>query len=214
MLPQACGDSVKSIGAHPAQGGGSYPTSPLHIRKEDWWVRTVDLSTVQQFIRQHHYAKGGSNTATFRHGLFRKDDPRTVLGVAWWLPPTKSAAMATFPDGDWRAVLSLSRLAIHPIVPKNAATFLLRHSVREIAKDGRFKCLVTYADEWQNHTGIIYKAAGWTYVGRTKPERTYVKDGVMVARKAGPKTRTHAEMLALGAVMVGSFSKHKYVKFI
>lgn len=208
------GDSVTSIITYPVIGGGSHPTSPLQIRKRDWWIQTVEFAVVQQFIRQYHYAKGGSNTATFRHGLFRKNDLGTVLGVAWWLPPTKSAAMATFPDGDWRTVLSLSRLAIHPSVPKNAASFLLKHSVREIVKDGRWRCLVTYADTWQGHQGTIYKAAGWTYVGKTKPEKTYVKDGVMIARKAGPRTRTHAEMLSLGAVTEGSFSKHKFVKFI
>ena len=71
--------------------------------------------------------------------------------------------------------------------------------------------MVTYADEWRGHTGAIYRADNWSYAGRTKPERTYVLDGRMIARKAGPKTRTHAEMLALGAKLVGSFAKHKYV---
>jgi hypothetical protein len=71
--------------------------------------------------------------------------------------------------------------------------------------------LVTYADEWREHTGAIYRADNWGYVGKTRPERTYQIDGRMVARKAGPKTRTHAEMLGLGATLVGSFSKHKFV---
>jgi hypothetical protein len=39
-------------------------------------------------------------------------------------------------------------------------------------------------------------------------------DGVMTARKAGPTTRTHAEMVALGAECIGSFAKHKFVKVL
>ena len=34
----------------------------------------------------------------------------------------------------------------------------------------------------------------------------------MTARKAGGKTRTHAQMMELGAVLVGTFSRHKFVK--
>lgn len=75
----------------------------------------------------------------------------------------------------------------------------------------RWPCLVTYADTWRGHTGAIYKATNWTEAGLTKPERTYVVGGRMVARKAGPNTRTHKEMLELGAVCVGSFAKHKFV---
>ena len=56
------------------------------------------------------------------------------------------------------------------------------------------------------------RADNWTYIGKTKPERTYCVDGRMTARKAGGKTRTHAQMLALGADLVGTFAKHKFVK--
>lgn len=137
-----------------------------------------------------------------------------VAGAAWWIPPTRTAATATFPEGDWQRVLALSRFVLEPTVPKNGATFLLARSTRLIERSSEWDCLVTYADEWQGHTGTIYRAAGWEYVGLTKPERVYVRDGVMVARKAGPTTRTHAEMLALGAECVGSFSKHKFRKVI
>jgi len=74
----------------------------------------------------------------------------------------------------------------------------------------KWPCLVTYADTWRGHTGRIYRADNWEYCGLTKPERTYTINGIMVSRKAGPKTRTHGEMLALGARLEGAFAKHKY----
>ena len=73
-------------------------------------------------------------------------------------------------------------------------------------------CLITYADDWRGHSGAIYRADNWIYRGKTKAERTYLVDGRMTARKAGNNTRTHAEMLALGAECIGSFAKHKFVK--
>jgi hypothetical protein len=177
------------------------------LRRSEWEVRPVPLAIGRDLVQRFHYAAGGSNTATYMHGLFRRG-AETCLGVAWWIPPTRTAAQATYPP-RWQGVLALSRLVVAPEVPKNAATFLLASSRKMIDRE-RWPCLVTYADKWRGHTGTIYRSDNWEYVGLTKAERTYVLGGRMVARKAGPRTRTHAEMLAAGAVMVGSFSKHKF----
>jgi hypothetical protein len=188
------------------------PANPL--RKADWRVDTCSLDQAVELVTRLHYSAGAANTATFRHGLYRAEDwPLRVDGCALWIPPTRTAATATWP-ANWQGVLSLSRLAIEPAVPTNGASFLLAASERLIRQDARWECLVTYADEWQGHTGAIYLAAGWEYVGLTKPERVYVIGGRMIARKAGPKTRTHAEMLALGAECVGSFPRHKFRKVL
>lgn len=147
------------------------------LRKTDWEVRAISLAEARAFIEQHHYAKGGSNTRTFTHGLFR--------------------------------------MAISPGAPKNACSFLLARSVRAIELDGRFVSLVTYADESREHTGLVYRASGWTYVGRTAAESKWLtSDGRMVARKAGGRTRTQADMVALGHRKEGSFRKHKFVKHL
>jgi hypothetical protein len=185
------------------------------LRKKDWEVRAVTLETCQRLVAEYHYAGGGSNTATYRHGLFKRGAfwEAECMGVAWWIPPTQHAAKATYPD-DWQGVLSLSRLVIHPDVPKNACSFLLASSMRMIDRS-RWPCLVTYASERMGHIGTIYKATNWAYAGKTKPEPVYINgNGVEVARKAGPVSRSHGQMVALGHERLGRFSKHKYVHVI
>lgn len=187
----------------------------LVLRAKEWTVRAVSLSTARELVTRLHYAKGGSNTETYCHGLFRKGEDffdESCLGVAWWIPPTKSAALATYP-ANWRGVLALSRLAIDPTVPTNACSFLISRSRKMIDRKA-WPCLVTYADEGQGHTGAIYLADNWKYVGLTKPEAMFTLNGRMIARKAGPKTRTRAEMAALGAVIEGNFAKHKFVHLL
>lgn len=206
-----CGESNVALRlGHPAEGG-STPTSPLQLVKSDWTVANCPMGKALELIEQHHYAKGASNTRTYLHGLYPKswhwyDE---CVGVAWWIPPTRSAGEAWAGD-KWGGVLSLSRLVIEPGVPKNACSFLLSQSVRMIDRS-RWHTLVTYADEWRGHTGTIYRACGWEYAGMTKPEAVYQIGGRMTARKAGGRTRTHAEMLALGAQFIGRFPKHRYV---
>jgi hypothetical protein len=110
-------------------------------------------------------------------------------------------------------VLALSRLVVDPSVPKNGASFLLAGSMNAINRS-LWPCLVTYADSWRGHTGGIYRATNWTYIGMTGAEEVWTIDGRMTARKAGPTTRTKADMLALGAVSQGRHAKHKFVHIV
>lgn len=181
------------------------------LRKYDWEVRPITMETGLDLVRRYHYARGAANTRTYLHGLFPKGAwwENQCVGCAWWMPPTRAAAEAMYPK-NWQGVLCLSRLVIAPEVPRNACTFLLARSVRMIDAV-RWPCLVTYADQWRGHTGGIYRAANWTYVGLTQAEETWTIDGVMTSRKAGPRTRTKSEMLALGAQSMGRHAKHKFV---
>jgi hypothetical protein len=179
------------------------------LRKEDWCVRSIPHALAKKLVEQYHYAHGGSNTMIYTHGLFHVAEPDVCKGVAWWLAPTKSAALATYPK-RWQGVLSLTRLVVVPGVPKNACTFLLARSMKLIDRN-LWPCLVTYADTWQGHVGTIYKASNWQYMGMTKPQPLWVRDGRLVAIKAGPKTRTRQEMEALGCVFLGKSQKHKFV---
>ncbi len=216
-----CGASIGGDAtADHAGEGGSTPTAPL-FRRADWWVRPVPLDVARALVEAHHYALGASNTAVYCHGLMPRDSLwcSDVVGAAWWIPPTKSAARAAVESlplrvrargATWKNVLALSRLVVRPDVPPNACSFLVRHSMRQIDRRA-WPVLLTYADGWRGHVGTIYRAAGWTDAGETAPERCYTLHGRMLSRKAGPKTRTHAEMLAIGCVCEGSFSKQRFL---
>ena len=181
------------------------PDVPV-ARREDYEIRDCPLHEAAAFISATHYARGCANTAVYVHGLYRGD---TLVGAALWMPPTKVCAQTVHPE--WRRVLALSRLAIAPGEPQNAASILIGESVRRIRRDRKWKALVTFADESQGHSGTIYRATNWVYVGRTKPEpRWEDASGRQVARKA-TKSRTAAQMDALGYRMVGKFSKHKFI---
>lgn len=181
------------------------------LRKAEWTVRPVNIAIARRLVTREHYARGASNSATYLHGLFPAGAfwDEEVRGVAWWIPPTRSAAEATHPD-DWKGVLSLSRLVIQADVPPNGASFLIGASMRLIDR-ARWPCLVTYADTMQGHTGAIYRATNWRYVGLTPPKRTFAIKGRMRSIKGGGFTRTFAEMAALGAEDLGMHAKHKFV---
>jgi len=181
-----------------------------HIRATDWEVGAVPFPDAKQLVRRLHYSHGTGNTAIYCHGLMPKDECflRYLKGAALWMPPIKAAAINI--TEDWQGVLCLSRLVVADDMPTNAASFLLGRSIRLIDRQ-RWPVLVTYADEWRGHKGTIYEATNWGFAGYTKPERRYVKAGRLVCRKAGPKTRTHQEMLDLGCQCIGAYRCKRFV---
>jgi hypothetical protein len=193
--------------------GGSTPTARL--LKREWEVAVCRLELARALTKRFHSSAGGSNTRVLVCGLWRRGEwlDRDCAGASWWLPPTKTAGGSVCPENP-QGVLALSRLVVIPEAPKNACSFLIRHSMRFIDR-ARWPVLLTYADEWRGHEGTIYKAledAGWKFDGYSKPEATYVDaDGRMMSRKRGPRTFTHSEMLALGFECKGKFRRKRFV---
>jgi hypothetical protein len=189
---------------------GVVSVTPENMRAADWEVRQCVPSEGRAFIARYHYARGCSLTGVYFHGLYRKGCD-SLMGCAQWLPPTRVCAETVSKD-NWRRVLSLSRLACHPQAPRNSASFLVGRSIRLIRDIGEWPHLVTFADFSQGHTGAIYRATGWTYVGETKANPRWIdpQTGRQVAIKS-TKSRTRAEMIALGYVRQGAFKKHKFV---
>ena len=111
--------------------------------------------------------------------------------------------------------MALSRLAIHPTVPKNACSFTMARSIELIRRDGRFRSLVSFADSAQGHTGHIYRASGWTYCGVTVATPLWV-DPLTGAMRSIKATRncTVAEMRERGLIFKGRFVKHKFVRYL
>jgi len=185
------------------------------LRKAEWEVRSVGFSEGRAFITEHHYAKGGANTCVFMHGLYRRGSDR-IMGVAWWMPCLSVVGKSVNPS-EYKRVLALSRLAVHPDVPKNGASFLMARSIRLVEADRRYVSLVTYADQFMEHTGGIYRATGWGYCGVSSVNARWENsEGRQIATRTGNpgRTRTKAEMEALGHRLVGAYGKHKFVKHL
>lgn len=194
------------------ENGGSNPTPPL--QKHDWFVRALGMKDARDMVEAFHYSHTSPYPFGTRiHGLFHNNH-NNAFGAAWWHIANKPLSIQLYPQ-NWKRVLNLSRMVIIPAAPKNAASFLLRHSINLLRKEKTWGCVVTFADTWQNHTGAIYKASGWTYLGLTSPKEVWIdKNTNLVARKYGPRFYTKDEMKEQGYILLGRFPKHKFVMYL
>lgn len=181
-------------------------------RKGDYAVVPCPHAVAAGVIRKHHYARGCSHTSVHSHCLVRLLDG-VVVGGALWMPPTRPAAVSVAGE-HWRGVLCLSRLAVGDDEPANATSLFLAASMRLVAKDHRWHLLLTYADTRQGHTGAIYRATNWEYVGLMPGSRASVwidpRDGRQVTQKS-TRMRTPMEMRDAGYISLPSSQKHKFV---
>ncbi len=193
------------------------PPGPV-LRAAEWTVQGVPThGEVIGFLRRHHYAKGGPNTSTYRHGLYERGPSWPLLadvrGVALWIPPTRTAGESVAGEA-WRGVLCLSRLACDPDVPTNGASFLMARSMAIIDRD-RWPWLLTYADRARGHTGAIYRATNWTCLGDTNAGDVWITpEGQQVGRKRGGHTYITAEMESAGLVRQDQATKIKFVHHV
>lgn len=173
--------------------------SGANLSRRDWLVERVPHGEAMAAIVRWHYSRSGPNTGqTF--GLFDRDAyPMTpIAGAALWLPPTRRAAEAVAGE-DWQGVLALSRLAVDPELPRNAASFLLAASMRCLDRT-QWPTLLTYADTAQGHTGAIYLATGWTLDAKVNSGAYFVHTvtGKQVGRKRGKRNIPVADLRAAG----------------
>jgi hypothetical protein len=182
------------------------------LRKDEWLVRPVTVPDARVVVEAYHYSGGMANTTVLAMGLFSASDPLTCVGVAVWLPPAPGPArwLTNATGCEYRRVISLSRLAIAPEVPKNAASYLVGASVRHLRLGG-WHIAISYADGLEGHTGGVYRACNWLYTGSTPATRRWVDaDGVMRSRKC-TKNLTVREMRERGWTPVPGAPKHRFV---
>lgn len=134
------------------------PAGPV-LRRSDYIVETIPAGMATDLVSAYHYARRGARSAMYRHGLFHRDNPLDCLGAAIWMPASPRTVE------DWKGALTLSRLVVEPGMPTNSASFLLGGSINLIRRDHKYRVLVTYADTAEGHTGAIYRATNWTYLG-------------------------------------------------
>lgn len=175
-----------------------------NLRRQDWRVERIPHGEALFAIRSWHYSRSGPNTGQTFGLLSRMEQPMSpVYGASLWLPPTRRAAEKVAGD-SWQGVLSLSRLAVDPSLPRNAASFLLARSMRQIDRD-RWPILLTFADRQQGHSGAIYLATGWQLAGESTTGSYFITpDGQQVGRKRGKRNISAAELIDQGCREVRS----------
>lgn len=139
---------------------------------ENWTVQRVKRNEVADFIERWHYS-GSINgcIADFCYALF--DESGFMKGAMFYGRMAMANQFKRFADKE-SDVIELRRLCCVDDTPKNAESFLIGRSLRDLKKQWEGKIVVSYADKEHNHSGTIYKASNFRQVGDIKGAKIIV----------------------------------------
>lgn len=172
-------------------------------------VARIDYQAASLFIERFHYSGHAPKGTSCWYGLFIKQALIGVVGIGRGNNKSLSTGMGI-------PTLELVRLAIVDWAPKNSGSYFLSRVIKLFKEDRPdIRCLVSFADPNVGHSGGVYRASNWQFVGQIAEDYQYkMPDGRLVHKskfrcKDGKTERERAD--AANATKVSLMGKYKFV---
>ncbi len=121
-------------------------------------------SEVSNFIEANHYSK--SINGCIADYCFKLEHAGKMVGAAFFGRMAMANQWKRFGERE-SDVIELRRLCCVDDTPKNTESYFIGKMLRWLAKNTMFKVVVSYADAEYGHSGVIYRAANFKYLGKT-----------------------------------------------
>ena len=147
---------------------------------KNFTVEEVPRKSVVKFIEKHHYSHNVNGVQSLYHyGLFTEGNfgiPK-MIGAMMYAHPSMPATAAKYNPINPTKCLELRRLVCIDATPKNTESFFIGQTFKLLKRDTDMEVIVSFADQHHGHTGVIYKATNFDYLGETSRGRILMVDG-------------------------------------
>lgn len=135
------------------------------ILKDCYKVQLLDKEIARTIIKEEHYLEKAPATK-YCFGLI--DHRESVKGVIIFSHPSSSYIKDSLVDSN-KSMIELSRVWLDDTALKNSESFFISECIKLITEE----YVVSYADPTQGHSGIIYQACNFWYLGLTQKTQEY-----------------------------------------
>tara|TARA_R110000850_G_scaffold223373_1_gene349077 strand:+ start:225 stop:812 length:588 start_codon:yes stop_codon:yes gene_type:complete len=144
------------------------------MKVKSFTVRRVLRSEVRDFIETNHYSKSINGCiADYCFAMFNGED---MIGAAFFGRMAMAGQWKRFSDKESN-VIELRRLCCIDETPKNTESYFIGRMLRWLKKNTDIHIVVSYADAEYGHSGVIYKASNFDYLGKSKGARVIMHNG-------------------------------------
>lgn len=127
---------------------------------------TLESKTMVQTL---HYSKSTS-ICSLVYCLYIDDK---LMGIAGFGTPVGRKCQETY-STTGRLVIELKRFVLDPRALKNTGSWFIAKCIKSL-KEKQYDSVLSYADPKFGHTGILYRASNFKYLGVQKYHTEYVK---------------------------------------
>ena len=147
---------------------------------KEFTVEEVIRKSIVKFIEKHHYSHNVNGVQSLYHyGLYKEGNfglPK-MIGAMMYAYPSMPATAAKYNPINPTKCLELRRLVCIDDTPKNTESYFIGQTFKMLKRDTDMEVVVSFADQHHGHTGVIYKATNFEYLGETARGRVLMVDG-------------------------------------
>ena len=141
------------------------------IKPKELKISICELNGIRSFIETHHYSRN-INGVKITYCFKVEYGDKLVGAVLFGAMSTTAWKKFSTKEKD---VLELRRLVLLDDAGKNCESRVIGFCLRHIKKnDKSVKIIVSYADPNHGHSGLIYRASNYKYLGKSSPDKGYV----------------------------------------
>jgi hypothetical protein len=128
-----------------------------------------------ELIKKYHYLHNQPSGSALMLGVYQDNK---INGLIIFGNPVSSHIRKAVRSTTGKQVLELTRLWLSDNLPKNSESKVISIALRILKRlKPSIKWIVSYADPKAGHSGIIYQATNWVYIGLTGKTEYYIIDG-------------------------------------
>ena len=146
----------------------------------DFTVEYTNRKAVKGFIEKHHYSQSINGIQSYHHfGLYTDGYfglPKMIGAMLYGIPSMPATAKKYNPINPSRC-MELRRLCCIDDTPTNTESYFIAKTLKWLKHNTDTEVVVSFADQHHNHSGTIYKASNFEYLGETGKARVLMVDG-------------------------------------
>jgi hypothetical protein len=157
----------------------SEPTSTTPTTKREkiigYSVEISDRKTVQPFIEKWHYTH--SINGIFSDYSFVLLHENIMIGAAIFGQLAMKGVAEKYKKLGYTKVIELRRLVLIDDTLRNAESYFIARMLKWIRQNTDIGLVIAYSDPEQNHTGVVYKASNFVFLGKTAKDHKILFNG-------------------------------------
>ena len=146
----------------------------------DFSVEEIPRKSLVNFIEKHHYSHNVNGVQSLYHfGLYGEGNfglPK-MIGAMMYAHPSMPATAEKYNPINPTKCLELRRLCCIDDTPTNTESYFIGKTLRWLKHNTDMEVIVSFADQHHGHSGVIYKATNFEYLGETAGARILMVDG-------------------------------------
>ena len=143
-------------------------------------VESIPRKSLVPFVEKHHYSHNTNGVQSIYHfGLYGEGNfglPK-MIGAMMYAIPSMPATASKYNPINPNKCLELRRLVCIDDTPKNTESYFIGKTFKWLKSFTDMEVIVSFADQHYGHSGTIYKATNFDYLGETADARILMVDG-------------------------------------